>query len=687
MATLVIGDRTVAVDDSFLKLSPQQQNATVDEIARSLGPAVAAPQEAPAAPAPAPVAVAPAAPAAAPKSVLQTIREAIHAPTRALENGVMLGLGDRARAVIDSGVEAIGGGGFNYGANLKKQQGETESFAKAHPIAAPVLEGVGGVIAPIGVLSAAAKGTGMLGKIGYGGAAGAGVGAGMGALGSKDWTDLPQVAKDTAIGGGAGLVIGGAVAPVAAGIGASYRGVRNMFNGRADGLSRGAGAHLVSAVEADGPDAVRARLAQLGPDAMLLDTGPSLLGKGQGAALNSDEARSALFTPLTARDASTNGRIMGDVNRALGPAEDPVTVTNAIRAHRSAVDGQNYGAAFANAPAVNPSNVVAELGQMLPNSVGMETRALTNLRDMLMVERDGRLVMQSNPQVLHKIKGELDNVIQYNEPGLGVPAAALSRQQGALVRLRGMLNDTLESQVPGYARANAASAALATRAEAVGTGTQILGSGKTIASPERFAAEFEPLDQGTKIALAKGSRGNIERVLGTKANDLQALRTELQGEGGWNTAKLATVHGQDAADALTATVDRNLAFRNTHNKIVENSQTAQRTAAANAMKPQPVGDAPLLAPSTTAVGLLLGGGKKAANAAYKALLPDSTRSFGEVARVLSSQGAERDQMLQSIVDAIGRRKANEGGGKAVGNAGALLSAMAVDAERRRQLQK
>jgi hypothetical protein len=42
MATLTINGRNVTVDDSFLKLSPEQQNATVDEIAAQLGAAPAA---------------------------------------------------------------------------------------------------------------------------------------------------------------------------------------------------------------------------------------------------------------------------------------------------------------------------------------------------------------------------------------------------------------------------------------------------------------------------------------------------------------------------------------------------------------------------------------------------------------------------------------------------------------------
>lgn len=39
MATLTINGKRVKVDDSFLSLPPEQQNATVDEIAASLGAA------------------------------------------------------------------------------------------------------------------------------------------------------------------------------------------------------------------------------------------------------------------------------------------------------------------------------------------------------------------------------------------------------------------------------------------------------------------------------------------------------------------------------------------------------------------------------------------------------------------------------------------------------------------------
>jgi hypothetical protein len=487
-----------------------------------------------------------AAPAEQP-GMLQTIREAVHAPTRALENGALMGLGDRARALMDTVLKPrtlsglITGDNGSYGSNLKNEQTETEDFQKAHPIASPVLEGTGGAIAPLAVVKAAAAPASLGMKTLVGALTGGTIGATQGALGSKDYTDLPQVAKDAAVGGGAGGALGIMLPSASKVIGAGYNAVTNALTGRVEGMSRAAGGHLIRGVEADGPAAVQARLAELGPDAVLADAGPALLGKAQGASLNSDAARSELQGALTRRNEGTNARIQSDVNGALGPAEDPQTVTDAIRAHRTAIDSVNYPAALGGAPPVRIAPIMTDLIDRIDQApVGtMEHRALTNLQDMLTrTDRRPLLDAQGHPQydhlgnerwqevpvshddagILHKVKGELDNVIQYDAPGLGVPAGALTRQQGALKQMRGAINDALEEQVPGYANANAVSAALAQRGEAVNLGTQYLGAGKTTASPDRFAAAFDPLSQGEKIAFAKGSRGEIERNLGTKAN-------------------------------------------------------------------------------------------------------------------------------------------------------------------------
>lgn len=705
MPTLDIAGRKVKIGDDFLKLSPDEQNSTVEEIAHSLGvsaePAPALP------PTPVPVAAAPvveSSPAAATGNsyydriggYIRAARDAVHAPTRIIENGFLMGLGDRARAGMDA---VIGAGG--YGDNLRREQGETAQFQAAHPLAAPVVEAVGNITTPLGVIGATARGVGLGAKTLYGAGAGTVLGGLQGAASSKDWTNIPQTATDAGIGAGIGFVGGAAMPGAARIIGAGYNRVADAVRGQADGMSRGASRHLVDAMAADSPAAVQARLAELGPDAVLADAGPAFLGKAQGASLNSDEGRTILQGRLTARDEGTNQRIMGDVNRALGPAEDPLTVSNAIRAHRSEVDARNYPAAFRNAPPVDTGNVLVELGPMIQGSPtgSMERRALENLRGMLMTERPvprldpntgvhmsdahgNRLYdmvpePQTDPQLLHKIKGEIDNVVEYDAPGLGIPAAALSRQQGALKHIRGILNESLEQQVPGYLGANRQSAGLARRGEAVELGTQYLGNGKTTASPDRFAHEFEQLTPGEQIAFAKGSRGEIERKLGTKANDLVALRSELQGEGGWNTAKLATVHGEASAEDLINSVNRNLKFRDTHNKVVENSQTAQRLSAKEAMKPTPAGDTPLVNPNATLAGMGATAIKKVLGAAYGAVKPSETRAFGEIADILSSTGSRRDATTQAIIDALERRRGNAVTAPAAGDRAALIAAIAA----------
>jgi hypothetical protein len=547
--------------------------------------------------------------AAPEQSALERIRDAIHAPTRALENGILFGLGDRARAVMGA---AIGDG--SYSGNLKQENAESDQFAKDHPIAAPVLEATGGVLGPIGALGAASKGASLAGRMGYGAAAGAGIGGAQGALSSRDYTDPLAVAKDAGMGVAVGGGLGGALPVAGAAFGAGIRGAANLARGRVEGMSRAAGNQLVSAMEADTPAAVRARAAELGENATMADLGPSLLGKAQGASLNSDEGRSVLQNALTARDKGTNARINRDVDAAIGPAQDQgaLTASDRIRRLREEQDAVSYPRALEAAPPIQIAPIMTDLVDRISQAPvgGMENKALTNLQTMLtkkvkeplldaggypVYDKFGQERFRDVPQshddagILHKVKMEIDNVVEHDKPGLGIAAGALNNQQASLKQLRFQINSALEEQVPGYAAANRASAALAKRAEAVKAGTQILGSGKETSTPARFAFDFAGISHGEKVATAKGLRSEVDRILGTQANDLGALRTGLQGEGGWNQAKIGTVYGEDAAKELAATVDRNAAFRATLQAVNQNSMTAQRlsAAAASAMRESP----------------------------------------------------------------------------------------------------
>lgn len=548
--------------------------------------------------------------------------------------------------------------------------------------------------APEGALAGATLGA----RAAYGAATGAGYGAAQGASDSPDLTDIGTTARDTAMGAGVGGLTGGALPVAASGLGTAYSALANAMNGGAPGISRAAQLQLAAALQADGPQAVQATLSQLGDQGMMVDAGPALLGKGQGAALNSDDGRANMINALMTRARGTNARIGSDIDAALGPAEDPLLVANSIKATRSDVDGQNYPPALANAPPVDTTGVAATVGQLLSNSVPgtMVNKALTSVKNMLMDQREvpaldssgnamtgpnGEALTEMQPVSrddagqLHSLKMELDNVINYDAPGLGVPGGALSNQQGVLKLIRGQLNGALESQVPGYADANAASSALASRADAVQLGTSVLDSGKTAITPQNLQQQFDAMQPGEQIALAKGVRGEIDRNVDTKKNDLVALQNVIKGDGDWNRARLATVFGDEPTNALINTVDREAQFANTTNKVVENSQTAQRTAAAAAMRAPTTGGHPLINPDSTITGVGMTLSKKAIAGLVNAMKADPTSSYGEVANVLTAQGAKRDALLAALMNGSANQSANAATGQAFGKNAALAAAL------------
>ena len=353
---------------------------------------------------------------------------AIDNSIRAVANGIPFM--DRI-AAAGGAMTGVGGKFGDYSGNLEQERARNKTLEETAPIANTAAHLVGGAMVPMGAIGAAATRTGLLAKSLMGAGIGAGIGAAQGLSDSQDLTNVPDAAKNTGIGALIGGGVGGLIAPAGNLIGKGYNALADALL-KPEGISRGASKHLVEALTADGAPAVQQRMSQLGPDAMLADGGFSLQGKASGAALNNDEARSTVFSALKNRDEGTNQRIMGDVNRALGPAEDPQTVTNAITAHRSAVDSAAYPQALEHAPPVQIAPLLQQIEGMIPRSVGMERKALTNLRDMMMTTERRPLTdahgypqydrlgnerwqdvpaSQNSAEVMHKIKGELDNVI------------------------------------------------------------------------------------------------------------------------------------------------------------------------------------------------------------------------------------------------------------------------------------
>lgn len=209
MATLNIGGRRVTVDDSFLSLTPEQQQATVNEIEASFGN-------------PTPQATA----AAPPPTVAHTpddqpwyskLGQAADDIVRLGANAATLGLADRLA-------------GWAGGEGLAAEQAKSQAASDRAGTAGTVAQ-IGGMMLPAGALAkgvsaavpalAKAGGTlGLLGRTGSMAAQGGALGATEAAIGDKD------IGQGAAIG-----ALSGAIGNVAGeGLSAAVKKVAGAFN-------------------------------------------------------------------------------------------------------------------------------------------------------------------------------------------------------------------------------------------------------------------------------------------------------------------------------------------------------------------------------------------------------------------------------------------------------------------------
>lgn len=213
MATLTIGDKSVTVGDEFLKLSPEQQNAAVADIAKSIG--VSASKE----------------PEAAPVTTNDVVR--------ATATGVPIvgGMLNEANAITNAALAPVLNPLFDEKDQLKGktfaerrkeakaiQEGMDKKFAAEHPVIDTAANIVGGVAGTIPAMMAAPAAFGLTGPLSQMVTRGAASNAAIGAADAVVRGESPVA--PAAVGG-----VVGAVAPlIGRGVGKlaqTYRDIRN----------------------------------------------------------------------------------------------------------------------------------------------------------------------------------------------------------------------------------------------------------------------------------------------------------------------------------------------------------------------------------------------------------------------------------------------------------------------------
>lgn len=573
------------------------------------------------------------------------------------------GYRDELRARSQSWVK-----GTTYEEELARERARDKAFNEEHPY----LDAGLGIAGGIGATVAAAPALGAAGAGGLAAAAGRtalGLGAktlpGAVARGAVAGTlqgaavgsgDAEGGFVDRAEGALKGSVVGGAIggaAPVA------FEGLRRLGSSAMQkvmpatdplsALSKGAQRYVGEISEPDRVARMQTDLGRLGPDAMLADVSPEWMAVARGAAARPG-TRDTVVDALTTRDAGKNARLAGDLDASLGRAPVPSQLQAGIRASQDEL-GPEYRRVLGGASRVDTADLARDLEEASINMRGPAQKAVRSVRQMLDVT-DNPGVLDPNPSVLFETRQAIDGLLSTEVDPKAVAALTSARQR---------VDSELSRAVPGIKEVDARFAELARQSEGLQRGSQLLDGGKTAIRPQElgqeFAAAAEP--QGKQVGpsavplrLQQGLRAEIDRVAGTNANDPIALNRLVKGEGDWNRAKLGQVYGDEAANRALGAIDREVAFRNTTNRVTGGSDTGMtqgfRTFLDRAEKPITGGEGM----DMTAWGAAVNASRRIGSVLTGALGKERANRYAtELARTAIATGVDRDEFVAALTRA------------------------------------
>lgn len=368
-------------------------------------------------------------------------------------------------------------------------------------------------------------------------------------------------------------------------------------------------------LERDGidPATLMARIDQMGADEVLADLGPNMQRQAGAIASLPGEGQSILRDALARRSRGANARIQGDVDATFGQATSPRAFNEGIDVAQRELSPV-YEGAFANARAVDTDPIALNLDSATVNLRGEAQTVARSLRDMLNVH--GSDVLDPNPRTLFEVRKAIDGMYGTVQDG---------NARRLLTETRRLVDDELASKVPGIKDADARFRQLAETRGAFEQGQSALDSGRSALTPSDLSAVTATAQPHVLDAMSQGTRAEIDRIIGTTANNLTALKGALKGDGSWNRDRLITLFGKDKADSLLNVLEREQRYAQTFDTVTRNSETAARTAAQKEAAPQEFGQT-----STSLMDLLLKIPQGAANLGARARSEATNKAIAEM---------------------------------------------------------
>lgn len=325
-------------------------------------------------------------------------------------------------------------------------------------------------------------------------------------------------------------------------------------------------------------------LAAGGDEIRLADLGPNAQGQAAAIATRPGDAQRVIIEALTDRQQGGNARIRAAADGILGPAPVPSYVQAEIRANQQALQPA-YREALQGASPVDTSPVAQALDDITRDRVGPSQRAAQQIRNWL-DEADAPGTLSADPGRLLSVRNAIDGLFE---------GEANPQVIGVLSEARRAVDDILSASVPGIKEVDAQFAELARQSDALGnansqtmSGRKFLGQGPDAPVPAEVADLMASgaIPEGMMIGpsgeafrFSQSARAEIERIIGTGANDRVALQRLLKGEGSWNYDRLVSTFGQDKADSLLAVLSRERMMAETEALALAGSRTAPVTAA------------------------------------------------------------------------------------------------------------
>lgn len=342
---------------------------------------------------------------------------------------------------------------------------------------------------------------------------------------------------------------------------------------------------IVRAIGADGVpvNQVAARVNAFGPEGTVADLGPNLQAQAGALAALPDPAADAVIDRMRTRKAGANTRIRAGLDETLGEAPVPSELQAGIRDARRTV-GPQYDHVLADAAPVDTTDLATGLTEQAAAMRGPAQAAIRDVRAMLN-GAEGEL--ESSAAVLFQVRQAIDGMIE-------VQADANVRR--VLNAAREDVNALLVEAAPGIQTVDSAYRELARQSGAVDRGQTVLDSGRNAPRPSELADEalhgVQPEGvligpSGETFRLSQGARAEIERIVGTNANDRAALERIVKGDGDWNRDRLITLFGEDRANRVFEILRNEGRMAETENAVLRAGGRRADAAAQAEVAPAP----------------------------------------------------------------------------------------------------